>query len=330
MAQGFSVSNVVQLRTLVAVVRHGSFSGAARELGYSPSAVSQQIAALESTCKIELFERRPHSVHPTTVAREIADRAEAVLTALDQLRDQIRTLSQGWRGSIRVGAFGTASQHLLPSAIRIFVDTYPGSEVMLEEGLPTELLRALGAKDLDLGLVYSHGPSQRKWMQELKFVELFTEQMLLLLPADHRFADSAYVSLADLRDERWISSHEGTPGSDGLEDLCATAGITPHIGFRTNDPDVIERLVLERVGIAVIPSLGFVPMDGVRCVSLADANAVRTIYAAYSADCVSPLVLGFVDALRAVVASLVRDGSSGTWTYLPEKALVRGGGHQPA
>ena len=167
--------------------------------------------------------------------------------ALDRLRDQIRAISQGWAGSIRVGAFGTASQHLLPAAVRSFVGRYPGSEVMLEEGLPTEMLRSLAARDLDVALVYSHGPSQRKWSQELTFIELLTERMVLLLPENHRFADSLHVSLADLRDEKWIASHEGTPGADGLEELCAAAGMTPNIGFRTNDPDVIERLVSERV-----------------------------------------------------------------------------------
>jgi DNA-binding transcriptional LysR family regulator len=317
-AQVFSVTNVVQLRTLVAVVRHGSFSAAARDLGYSPSAVSQQIAALERTCKIELFERRAHSVHPTPVARQIAERSNEVLLALDRLRDQIRAISQGWHGSIRVGAFGTASQHLLPAAVRYFVDRYPGSEVMLEEGFPTELLRALAARDLDVALVYSHGPSQRKWMQELKFVELLSEKMLLLLPEDHRFANAPHVSLADLRDEKWIASHEGTPGAEGLVDLCAAAGMTPNIGFRTNDPDVIERLVCERVGVALIPALGYVPMAGITGVSLADANAMRIIYAAYSPDDASPLIEAFVDALKETSSSLVSDDSSTPWSLPAE------------
>lgn len=314
MAQVFSVTNVVQLRTLVAVVRHGSFSGAARDLGYSPSAVSQQIAALERTCKVELFERRAHSVHPTPVARQIAERSNEVLMALDRLRDQIRAISQGWHGSIRVGAFGTASQHLLPAAVRHFVDRYPGSEVMLEEGFPTELLRALVARDLDVALVYSHGPSQRKWQQEIKFVELLSEKMLLLLPEDHPFAHEEHVSLADLRDEKWIASHEGTPGAEGLEELCAAAGMTPNIGFRSNDPDVIERLVGEKVGVALIPAMGFVPMPGVTTVQLADSNAMRIVYAAYLPDDASPLIEALVDALREVASTLVGDGSLTPWS----------------
>lgn len=321
MAQVFSVTNVVQLRTLVSVVRHGSFSAAARDLGYSPSAVSQQIAALERTCKIELFERRAHSVHPTPVARQIAERSNEVLLALDRLRDQIRAISQGWSGSIRVGAFGTASQHLLPATIRHFVNQYPGSEVMLEEGLPTEMLRALAARDLDVALVYSHGPSQRKWSQELKFVELLSEKMLLLLPDGHRFADADHVSLADLRDETWIASHEGTPGSVGLETLCEAVGMTPNIGFRTNNPDVIERLVSERVGVALIPALGYVPMEGIHAVALADANAVRIVYAAYSPDDASPLIEAFVDALSDVSSALVTNDTSEQWTHAAETPI---------
>ncbi len=304
MAQVFSVTNVVQLRTLVAVVRHGSFSGAAKDLGYSPSAVSQQIAALERTCKVELFERRAHSVHPTPIARQIADRSNEVLMALDRLRDQIRAISQGWAGNIRVGAFGTASQHLLPAAVSSFVKDFPGSEVVLEEGLPTELLRALAARDLDLALVYSHGPSQRKWSQEVTFVELLKERMVLVLPEGHRFADSGPVSMADLSDEKWIASHEGTPGAELLEELGAAAGMVPNVGFRTNDPDVIERLVGQGVGVALLPALGFVPMEGIKGVTLADANAMRIVYAAFAADGATPLVEAFVGSLRDIAAPL--------------------------
>jgi len=309
-SQVFSVTNVVQLRTLVAVVRHGSFSGAARDLGYSPSAVSQQIAALERTCKVELFERRAHSVHPTPVARQIADRSNEVLIALDRLRGQIRAISQGWDGSIRVAAFETASQYLMPMAVRHFVERYPGSEVMLEEGYPTELLRALVARDLDVALVYSHGPSQRRWSHELRFVELLSEKSLLLLPEDHRLAGERHVSLADLDEEKWITGHAGTPGAERFEELCAAVGMSPKIGFRTNDADVIMRLVRERVGIALFPALGFTPMPGVTAVSLADSNAMRIVYAAYSPDDASPLVEAFVEALREVASTLVVSDSA--------------------
>ena len=110
--------------------------------------------------------------------------------------------------------------------------------------------------------------------------------------------------MADLRDEKWIASHEGTPGAEGLEELGAAAGMTPNIGFRTNDPDVIERLVGERVGVALIPALGFLPMPGVTAVSLADSNAMRIVYAAYTAEDASPLVEAFVGSLREVSSSL--------------------------
>jgi DNA-binding transcriptional LysR family regulator len=315
-----SPANVVQLRTLVAVVQHGSFAGAAHDLGYSPSAVSQQIAALEHTWKVELFERRPRSVHPTPAAREIVERASAVLAELDQLGDLIQALSQGSQGSLRIGAFGTASRHLLPTAVRTFADRYPGSKVALKEGLPTDLLQALVSRELDVALVYSYGPARRrpKWMQELKFVELLSERMLLLLPVDHRFAESSPVTLTDLGDETWITSHEGTPGAEELEELSAAAGMTPRIGFRTNDIDAIERLVREHVGVALIPALAFVPMIGVRYVSLADPNAIRLVYAAYSGTEARPVILAFVDALRQVAKSLVRNDSADIWTYLPE------------
>ena len=166
--------NIVQLRTVAAVVRHGSFAEAARELGYSPSAVSQQISAFEKAFKIELFERRTHSVYATPAAREIEAYANTVLTALDDLGGRIRTLSQGWHGSIRVGTFGTANLRLLPEAVRSFVRRFPLSEVLLEEERPVELLRALVSRELDIALVYTYGSALPDWPEQLTVVNRLT------------------------------------------------------------------------------------------------------------------------------------------------------------
>jgi len=309
--------NFTQLKTFVAVVRHGSFAEAARELGYSPSAVSQQIAALEKMCKIELFERRAHSVYPTPAAREIAERTNMVLVALDDLRDRMRVLSQSWSGSIRVGAFSTASLHLMPATVRIFVGRFPRTEVLLDEGRPAELLQALVARDLDVALVYSYGLAEHRWREKVLLTELYREQMLLLLPEQHRLAKSSRVSITDLRDETWVASHEGTPGADLLAALTASAGVSPRIGFRTNDHQIIERLVSERVGVALIPAQGYVPMPGVRPVSLADPDAVRRVYAAVPVGEDNPIVSAFVDAMGEAVAGLIARDDSHTLTMAP-------------
>lgn len=297
--------NITQLRTLVAVVRHSSFAEAARELGYSPSAVSQQISAFEKTFKVELFERRAHSVYPTPAAREIEECATIVLTALDDLRNRMRTLSQGWHGSIRVGTFGTANLHLLPEAVRVFSRRFPLSEVLVQEERPMELLRALVARDLDVALLYAHGSAPPVLPDQLMAVELLQEDILLLLPERHRLARATQVSIADLQDETWIASHEGTPGAMELAKLTSAAGILPRIKVRSNDPGVIQGLVRGSLGIALLPAQACMPMTGIKTVVLTDANAVRCVYVAYAADAVNSLIPPYIAALRASASALV-------------------------
>src|SRR3981189_3516002 len=103
--------NPVHLRTLTMVIRTGSFADAARRLGYTGSAVSQQIAALERAVKMPLFERDAHSVRPTPAGEFLAERAREALAALGSLEDDIRGMSQGSIGRLPLGAFPPPHAH---------------------------------------------------------------------------------------------------------------------------------------------------------------------------------------------------------------------------
>ncbi len=109
--------NPLHLRTLTTVLQTGSFAVAARRLGYTPSAVSQQIAALERAVRLPLFEREARIIRPTPAATFLATRGQEVLAALGALQDDVRGLADGAIGTIRLGSFPTASQHLLPAAL---------------------------------------------------------------------------------------------------------------------------------------------------------------------------------------------------------------------
>lgn len=248
--------NPLHLRTLIEVVRTGSFAEAARRLGYTPSAVSQQISGLERAVRLTLFEREPHSVRATVAAELLAERSQEVLASFDALDHEIEAISSGSLGQLRIGSFPTASATLLPLGLAAFVQRYPSIEVHLDEGEPDELLQVLQDGELDIALVYRYDLVPRTWPHRLVETELLHEHLLLLLPVGHPLAGRSQVGFAELRDATWIASREGSAGASCLERACATAGFAPSIAFRSNNYDVVEGLVGAGLGIAMVPALG--------------------------------------------------------------------------
>ena len=109
--------NPLHLRTLSVVLRTGSFAAAGRRLGYTGSAVSQQMSALETDTGLELFERRAHGIRATVSARLLSETAGNALGALASLEETVREIATGTRGRFGFGCFPTASEVLVPPTL---------------------------------------------------------------------------------------------------------------------------------------------------------------------------------------------------------------------
>jgi DNA-binding transcriptional LysR family regulator len=298
--------NPVHLRTLATVIRTGSFADAARQLGYTGSAVSQQIAALERAVKMPLFEREAHSIRPTPAGEFIAERARDALAALGSLEDDIRGMSQGSIGRLRLGSFPTASENLLPLTLAAYAHDHPRVEILLDEGEPDELIPLLQMTELDMALVYRYNLVPQPWPRTLKATHLLDEELLLLLPKDHRFASRDAVALADLEAATWISTREGTSGASCLRRICAGAGFVPQVGYRSNDYDVVTNFVRSRLGIALVPALGHVPNDDVIATRIENLQVRRQVIVMHGSAKANPTVVGVVRALQASARVLAR------------------------
>lgn len=296
--------NPVHLRTLTAVIRTGSFAAAARQLGYTGSAVSQQIASLERAVKVPLFERDPHSIRATPAAKFLAERAHDILAALGALEDDMRGLTEGSMGRLRLGSFPTASERLLPSGLADYRQSYPDVEVELDEGEPDELIGMLQDAELDMAVVYRYDLVPQRWPRSLVATPLFDEELMLLLPARHRLAGSGSVTLGDLADETWVASREGTAGATCLTRICAAAGFAPGVDFRSNDYDVIHGFVRSGIGIALVPALAYVPSDGVAASTVRGLSVRRHVTALHRSVTVSSAAPAAVQALLAAADAL--------------------------
>ena len=288
--------NALHLRTFIVVLRTGSFAEAARSLGYTGSAVSQQMSCLERSVKMTLFERNAHGIRPTPSAGFLAERAQDVLTAFAAFEDEVKAMSEGNFGHVRLGSFPTASQQLLPSSLSNFARMHGGIRVDLDEGEPDVLVPLLLDRDLDLAVVYHYDLVPRKWPKALQAEPLLHEELVLLLPPGHRFAGSE-ISLADLEKETWVATGERTSGALSLRRACAGAGFEPEVHYRSDDYDVIRRFVSTGLGVALVPALGHV-RGSVASATIVDLSVRRHVVALHGPSASNPAVEGALAALR--------------------------------
>ncbi|XGX78424.1 HTH-type transcriptional regulator GltC [Terrabacter sp. BE26] len=299
--------NPLHLRTLMTVVRTGSFADAARELGYTASAVSQQMALLERQVRMPLFDRSPRSVTATPTAVMIAERARESLSALDVLDEEVIGLAQGRLGVLRVGSFPTASQRLLPVALAHYKVRHQGVHIELDEAEADTLAARVADGQGDLALAYRYDLVPRSLPEGLCSERLLDEELLLLLPADDPLADADAIALTDLQPRTWVTTRVGTPGTECLHRLCAEYGFAPQISFRSNDYAVIHEFVRRGFGIALIPALSHTPSAGIRSRRLDGVTARRHVHVLVRSRMLNPAVADFVQSLHAAAAQVAED-----------------------
>ncbi|MGI5193040.1 LysR family transcriptional regulator [Streptomyces sp. CA-288835] len=289
------------LLTLRTVVRTGSFVIAARDLGYTASAISQQISALEKETGLVLFEREAHGIRATAAAHRLVDLSVPVLAAMDDLGHQVHELTTGATGRLRLGSFPTASVRLVPAALSALTTTHPRAQIQLEEGEPDQLVDALNDGDLDVALVYEYGLCPRQWLDGMARHHLVREDLVLLRPRGSGLSSR----LARLSRTRWITSREGTAGALSLTRLCAAAGFEAAVAFRSNNYDVVRELVSTGLGVAIVPGLGHSPGDPsgetVEATRLAQRSAFRRVMALHRSENSNPLLDTMVRSLRSAV-----------------------------
>ena len=283
--------NPVHLATLQAVLDRGSFVGAAKELGYTASAVSQQMRMLERATGLALFERLPRTIRPTAAAHYLADAGRDTVLGLRSLEHDARALATGERGHVSIGSFRTAAARILPGALAAFTATRPAVTMRLTEGEPHALVPRLLEGELDLALVYENELDPREWPKGLTRVPLLTEDRYLLMPPD---AGADRVHLAALRDRTWIASDP----SPSLVRYCATAGFAPEIALQTNDYYSVCAFVRAGLGVALVPAMGHYLAEELPPVPLYPPPPRRHVFAVHRATNRNALLGALIEELR--------------------------------
>ncbi|MQA93627.1 MAG: LysR family transcriptional regulator [Streptosporangiales bacterium] len=246
--------DVRRLRILREVAQHGSFTAAAQALAYTPSAVSQQIAAFEREVGVRLVERRARGVALTEPGRILVKEAEVVFGHLTAMEQELRALAGLETGRLRLGWFATAGSTLVSRSIGAFRAAYPGVELDLFQGDPDECVPSLRAGDLELALVYQF-EVEPPLPSDLEQIELVDDPLHIGLPHGHPLAERDQVELGDLAGEHWIQGVRHGSTLEVLPLACRQVGFEPRIALRTDDRMVVEGLVAAGVGVALIPQL---------------------------------------------------------------------------
>jgi DNA-binding transcriptional LysR family regulator len=286
------------------VARYGSITGAAQALGYTQSAVSRQIAALEAEIGARLLDRLSRGVALTEEGRCLLPHAEAVLDRLISARRDLDALHGLGAGQLRVGAFPTAVAALVPRALAAFRDVHPAVALTLVEGRTPVLLERLLAGDADVAVV-SAPPDRPLDSGRFDLHHLLDEHLLVAVPRGHRLAGRRMVRLAELAEDPFIV------GSATAEDTLMRASLPP--GFQPR-VDIVAAdwtgklgCVAAGLGVALIPALAIraAPAD-IALLRLRGGDAsTRRIFAATAAErSHPPAVDGFIAHLDAEAGDL--------------------------
>jgi molybdate transport repressor ModE-like protein len=233
-----------------AVARAGSLSGAARDLGWTQPAVSQQLQRLEREVGSPLLVRSTRGVTLTEAGRLLLQRADTVAGALHMAAEELASLADLRGGRVRLVAFPSAAATLAPAALKELARDHPAVEVALVEAEPPEAWAAVRAGEADLALVFGYdGPPADDG--DLTWLPLAVEPVDLVLPPDHPAAARRAVRLGDLAHDTWIGGCQRC--RQHLVDRCRTAGFEPRLSHETDDYVAVQALVAAGLGVTLLP-----------------------------------------------------------------------------
>jgi DNA-binding transcriptional LysR family regulator len=270
--------DVRRLRVLREVARRGSLAGAADVLSYTPSAVSQQIAALEREAGTRLLERRARGVVLTEAGRTLVEHADVILGRLEAAEAALAALAELRRGHLRMASFATAGASVLPRAVDAFRARHPAVELTVGQASPMESVARLREGRLDLALTVD---LEERPAEGVEVIQLFEDRLQLALHREHPLAAKEGIRIEDLVDEVWIDVPLATSGGQVAARACAQAGFAPRVAFESDDYTAIRELVGTGAGIALLPDLAlFAPHESVVLRSLGPDRPFRNIQVA--------------------------------------------------
>lgn len=280
--------NLVHLKVLAAVARHGSVTDAARMLHYSQPSVSHHLARLEAATGVKLVQRIGRGIRLTPEGQLLANRAAEIVGRVDAATNELAAQVGLQAGRVRLAANASALSTIVPTAAARLAQSYPGIELSLIDRHPVEALQMLRHGEIDVALVFRHADAPVD-DEGFRLLHIGDDAIYLISqrPDDR---------LANHRHSAWIGGCDRCQAE--LTAVCRREGFTPHIASLSDDMVVVQSLVAAGIGIGILPGLALQAHHRPDIHATELPSFRRQIYAATYGDPPDP------PAVTAVLAAL--------------------------
>lgn len=242
-----------RLRVLRALADHGTVTAAARALYLSPSAVSQQLAALEAEVGHALLERRGRAVRLTATGTVLAAHAALIAVQLERAEADLAAVSEGLAGEVTIAAFATAITEVVAPAVAALGAQAPQVRVRVKDAEGHASLRLLLDGEVDVAVAVEHRETLGAGDDQVLRRSLYAEPFDAVLPAGHPLGAATEVDLGALAGDPWITPWPGNPVHDVVLRACEEAGFQPRVECLSDDFRAVCALVAVGAGVALVP-----------------------------------------------------------------------------
>lgn len=293
-----------RLRMLRAVARYNSVTAAAEALHYTPSAISQQLSALETEIGAPVLERIGRRIRLTRVGHVLVKHANLLLTAEQQARTEVEQVRQSRAAELSIGVFATVAAGLLPAVLTELADQHPQLHLKSREVDPEDAVTDLQHGHLDLAFLLDYPDAPQTWPANLQILPLIYDHLHLAAPAG-QFNTAEEVNLADLANFEWIISSPHTPYGRAVQTACQRAGIDLNITHQVEEQATALAMVNAGLGITLLSDLGHQAFQtrNVDMLNLTTPVIRQVLLAHHHALTNRP-------ALQTVIASITRQASA--------------------
>jgi molybdate transport repressor ModE-like protein len=294
------VIDIPALRSLEAISVHGSVSGAALSLGFTPSAVSQHVKKLERQTGHQLLERVGRGVLLTERGQRLVDSGRTLLQDLERLENLLHADAGSVQGELRVASFATAVRGLYAPVLHRVATEQPALTLTLVEQDPWDAVDAVATGRVDVAIVHNWTRVPLEIPAHVEAKALGDDVADALLPATHRLARRRSVTPADLAEEQWVATPVGTICHEWLLKMYDGTGRLPRVAHWANEFASHVALVEQGVAVALVPRLGRGPLPpSVVPVAVRDPQPRRLVQVLWRRTMSASPAVGYVAELLA-------------------------------
>jgi DNA-binding transcriptional LysR family regulator len=309
---GWAAIELRHLLALRAVARHESFSRAAEELGYTQSAISQQIAVLERIVGQPLFQRPggPRRVELSEAGELLLRHADAVVDRLQSARADLAAFAEGAKGTLRIGTYQSVGARILPAILGRFTARWPKVDIDLWDSTDdVDLLGLLKSGELDFAFVMDSPEVNGSF----KTTELLWDPYVLLLPTASPLAGQQPVRVRDLEGLRFVAYHS-MACQRHVETWLRRCDTELNVVLRSSDNATVQQLVAAGLGVAIVPLLTVDQNDPniVICETQPPVPPRMIVIANHPERYLSPAAQAFLETARQVGEEIASRGGDGS------------------